>query len=65
MEVEEREKKNYFNSFLKTVETDLKHRRRAYVFSKAQLEKIREKYDVEVVREDDTCIYIKLKKGSA
>lgn len=62
--IEEREKKDYFNSFLKTVATDLKNRKTAYVFNKEQLNKIREKYNVEVIRQDETCIYIKLKKGS-
>lgn len=62
---EEKEKKDYFYSFLKTVETDLKNHRTAYVFNKEQLETIKQKYNVRIVREDDTCIYIKLKKEGA
>lgn len=60
---EEREKKDYFYSFLRTVETDLKNHRDSYVFNQEQLEKIKEKYDIEVTMEDGCCIYIRLKKG--
>lgn len=62
---EEKEKKDYFYSFLKTVETDLKNHRTAYVFNKEQLEMIKKKYNIRIVREDDTCIYIRLKKEGA
>lgn len=63
--IEEKEKKDYFYSFLRTVETDLKKHKTAYVFNKEQLDTIKQKYNVKIVREDDTCIYIKLKKEGA
>lgn len=59
---EESEKRDYFNTFLKTVETDLKHNKLTYVFNKEQLDAIKKKFNIRIVREDDTCIYIKLKK---
>ena len=62
---EESEKRDYFNAFLKTVETDLKHNKLAYVFNKEQLDAIKKKFNIRIVREDDTCIYIKLKKEGA
>ena len=62
---EEKEKKDYFYSFLRTVETDLNNHRTAYVFNKEQLETIKQKYNVRIVREDETCIYIRLKKEGA
>lgn len=63
--IEEKEKKDYFYSFLRTVETDLKNNKTAYVFNKEQLETIKQKYNVRIVREDETCIYIRLKKEGA
>ena len=63
--IEEKEKKDYFYSFLRTVETDLKHNKLAYVFNQEQLDAIKKKFNVKIVREDDTCIYIKLKKEGA
>ena len=62
--IEEHEKKDYFHSFLRTVETDLKNHKEAYVFNKEQLNKISEKYNVEVTLDDGCYIYIRLKKGS-
>ena len=63
--IEEKEKKDYFYSFLRTVETDLKNNKTAYVFNKEQLETIKKKYNIRIVREDETCIYIRLKKEGA
>ena len=61
--MEESEKKDYFHSFMRTVETDLKKHKNSYVFTQEQLAKVREKFNVDVIGDDGCCIYISLKKG--
>lgn len=60
--IEGKEKKDYFYSFLRTVETDLKNNKTAYVFNKEQLETIKQKYNVRIVRDEGWCMYIRLRK---
>lgn len=57
--IEESEKRDYFNTFLKTVETDLKHNKPTYVFNQEQLDTIKKKFNVKVIRDEGWCIYIK------
>ena len=60
---EEEKKFDYYHSFLKSVAKDLDNNRPSYVFNKEQLEAIKKKYNIEVVRDDGVCIYIRKKKG--
>ena len=59
---EKQEKTSYFDSFLRDVIRDLEHNKSSYVFTNEQLEYLKKRYDIEVTKQDECCIYIKLRK---
>ena len=52
---------DYFKNFIRDCISELKHKKRTFVFSKKQVEEIKKKFPNITVKEDERIYYLKLK----